>query len=301
MQLICFNDLDTQGILNNDEDDIGVVIETDRLTASERSFIRMGEKSKEHETPRRGHVTDLPISAGKTIPLSRLQDYLTKVSSSKVEYVYGADTVAQSIRSSAIASAAMTPRVNLESAPWGTPAVEEQRRNDTPPPISDIESEDSDLSVERRPQRLPRRNCRRSRKVEVEEDEDEEIRRRYEIWSKGIVQVREEEQKKRDVERSADQPLARLPDDQELDSYLKGQIRAGDPMMKFIAQESSCVKPKTITRCPHPAPPNRYGIMPGYRWDGVDRSNGFETKYFAEKAKKAAIAEHAYKWRVEDM
>ena len=50
-----------------------------------------------------------------------------------------------------------------------------------------------------------------------------------------------------------------------------------------------------------PPPPNRFGIMPGYRWDGVDRSNGFEKSIYAKMSDKKAVADLAYKWSVEDM
>ena len=57
---------------------------------------------------------------------------------------------------------------------------------------------------------------------------------------------------------------------------------------------------KTVYRGP-PAPPNRYNIMPGSRWDGLDRSNGFEKKYYDSIVSKKAREEEAYKWSVEDM
>ena len=48
-------------------------------------------------------------------------------------------------------------------------------------------------------------------------------------------------------------------------------------------------------------PENRFGIRPGYRWDGVDRSNGFEKALLLRQAEKVAIKEVAWKWSTEDM
>lgn len=49
------------------------------------------------------------------------------------------------------------------------------------------------------------------------------------------------------------------------------------------------------------APPNRFGITPGPRWDGVNRSNGFEVTLDNSKAKRKETELLAYKASVADL
>ncbi|XP_004466046.2 BUD13 homolog [Dasypus novemcinctus] len=155
-----------------------------------------------------------------------------------------------------------------------------------------------DKSGRKRNLKLERLEQRRKAEKDSERDE------LYAQWGKGLAQSRQQQQNVEDAMKEMQKPLARYIDDEDLDRMLREQEREGDPMANFIkknkAKENKNKKVRPRYNGPAP-PPNRFNIWPGYRWDGVDRSNGFEQKRFARLASKKAVEELAYKWSVEDM
>ncbi|XP_049712467.1 BUD13 homolog [Elephas maximus indicus] len=155
-----------------------------------------------------------------------------------------------------------------------------------------------DKSGRKRNLKLERLEQRRKAEKDTERDE------LYAQWGKGLAQSRQQQQNVEDAMKEMQKPLARYIDDEDLDRMLREQERDGDPMANFIkknkAKENKNKKVRPRYSGPAP-PPNRFNIWPGYRWDGVDRSNGFEQKRFARLASKKAVEELAYKWSVEDM
>jgi len=118
-------------------------------------------------------------------------------------------------------------------------------------------------------------------------------------WGKGLVQQRSKEEQRDYERREAAKPLARYEDDAERDAEKRAVERWGDPMLGRTSMDKGKVnKPKY---CGPPAPPNRFGIMPGHKWDGVDRSNGYEKEFFKAKGLADARAAQAFMWAVEDM
>ncbi|XP_022235517.1 BUD13 homolog isoform X2 [Limulus polyphemus] len=142
------------------------------------------------------------------------------------------------------------------------------------------------------------------RKQRQEEQKKAEVEEKYMEWGKGLKQKEQQHLRVEEDLYEMSKPLARYVDDPDLERELKEQEREGDPMLAFIRKKKSKEKGKSTSRPIYqgpPPPPNRFGIMPGYRWDGVDRSNGFEKRCFEKVASKKALDEEAYKWSVGDM
>ncbi|KIJ53788.1 hypothetical protein M422DRAFT_58539 [Sphaerobolus stellatus SS14] len=130
--------------------------------------------------------------------------------------------------------------------------------------------------------------------------EQEEREAKKMEWGKGLVQREEKEKERRELEKEKTRGLARYADDKELNEDLKAQDRWNDPAAAFLTKKKT-KGPRRPEYTGPPPPPNRFGIKPGYRWDGVDRSNGFEKKYFQSINSKKRFGDEAHAWSVEDM
>lgn len=107
-------------------------------------------------------------------------------------------------------------------------------------------------------------------------------------------------QRQRMIE-SRDEGFTGSKDDRIWNEKLKSEVRWGDP--SAVAASTKTKKQKKSSRPVYQGhfPPNRFNIKPGFRWDGVDRSNGFERDMFLQQNQRIATAEAAYKWSTEDM
>ena len=48
-------------------------------------------------------------------------------------------------------------------------------------------------------------------------------------------------------------------------------------------------------------PPNRFGILPGYRWDGIDRGNKFEDRLLKKINETQSSKDIEHRWSTQDM
>ena len=137
--------------------------------------------------------------------------------------------------------------------------------------------------------------------------------------NKGTYQKLQQEAKLHELEMASSMTLSRSVNDVQMEDRKKSIIRDGDPMAMYTwkkqqeEQEAAvvasgngnssgavAVQLKPMYKGPQPKA-NRYGIRPGYRWDGIDRGNGFEDKVLEHLHSKGRKKEEAYKWSSADM
>jgi pre-mRNA-splicing factor CWC26 len=121
---------------------------------------------------------------------------------------------------------------------------------------------------------------------------------------RGDAQIEMREQRKRELEDAKYMTVARGEDDVAMNDELKERDRWNDPAAKFLSTtKKSAGGPRSKGGKPTyqgAFQPNRYGIRPGHRWDGVDRSNGFEAKWFAARNKRKDKEDLEYAWQMDE-
>lgn len=135
---------------------------------------------------------------------------------------------------------------------------------------------------------------------EAERKEKEELESR-----KGDVQRQQKEDRKQLLQDAKVMTVARHADDRQLNDEMKEKERWNDPMAKLLTTKKTSSgkagKSKASGKSYQGAfEPNRYGIRPGWRWDGVDRGNGFERKWFAARNKAKDREALEYAWQMDE-
>jgi pre-mRNA-splicing factor CWC26 len=136
-------------------------------------------------------------------------------------------------------------------------------------------------------------------------------------WGKGTAQKRQEAQFQEELANIANEPFARTKNDPAIDAEYRNAIHADDPMAEYVtrkrekrqtdaaaaaARASGKPLSKAKPKYKGPAPrPNRFGILPGYRWDGRDRGSAWEERVFGQAASKQRSKDASYQWSVSDM
>lgn len=131
-------------------------------------------------------------------------------------------------------------------------------------------------------------------------EEEAAKKAREEEAAKGDVQRAEKEARRQALAEAKYMPLARTADDVEMNEEMKEKERWSDPALAFLSKKKDAKSKTGKPLYKGASEPNRYGIRPGHRWDGVDRSNGFEREWFKAKNAKANRANLEYAWQMDE-
>ncbi|KAM3068198.1 Pre-mRNA-splicing factor cwc26 [Clarireedia jacksonii] len=141
------------------------------------------------------------------------------------------------------------------------------------------------------------------RRSEAKRELDEKARKEAEELEKqkGDVQLAARAKRREDLDEAKYMTVARGVDDVEMNEELKKQERWDDPALAFLVRGEG--KGKSVSGKPlykGAAAPNRYGIRPGHRWDGVDRGNGWEAERFKGENRRTRNKELDFQWQMDE-
>lgn len=119
-------------------------------------------------------------------------------------------------------------------------------------------------------------------------------------WGSGLIQKEERLKKHEILLKEKTRGLATYADDLERNDEMKGKMRWGDTMASQLNKPERKNSRRVTYKGPQPTP-NRYGIMPGFRWDGIDRGNGWELKVFQRKHLIEENRVEYQRWANEDL
>ena len=146
------------------------------------------------------------------------------------------------------------------------------------------------------------------KRAEARREAEEQERRKKDAVEamEGDVQLQEKQARQEKLQDAKFMTFARGADDEEMNQELKEKDRWGDPMAGYGGPKGSTTvgkkgKSKSGKKLYQgPSEPNRYGIRPGHRWDGVDRGNGFEREWFKARNQKQSIRDLQYQWQMDE-
>ncbi|KAI3330833.1 Pre-mRNA-splicing factor of RES complex-domain-containing protein [Ustulina deusta] len=154
------------------------------------------------------------------------------------------------------------------------------------------------------------------KRAELRREAEEAARRREaaELALRGDVQADEARRRREALDDAKVMAFARHADDADMNADMKARVRWGDTMAAFVKPRddgggggiggSNAAKGRRRVVVVKGRPvykgawtPNRYQIPPGYRWDGVDRSNGFEAERFKAINRRERNKDLDYSWQ----
>jgi pre-mRNA-splicing factor CWC26 len=124
-----------------------------------------------------------------------------------------------------------------------------------------------------------------------QKEEEQERARSIRLLNLGVVQ-QQKQKESRDLE-GTDVRYTRNANDEDRNRELKAKVDTfNDPAASFLSSKKNNDKSSGSKHAETLSSkkkykgyyaPNRFGIAPGHRWDGVDRSNGFEALWFKKQ------------------